>query len=374
MSRFDVKFALLGLAVTLAAPALAENTSSKPATNNSRNTADFVPPSDIEQCAEIEQGVRRLQCYDHFLQPSSLDEDQEGLDPDLKDVAESLGMDGEDLEKTQKRAKPTLVEQLLSRQRALFSYSGAFVRHRPNFLLPITYVDDNNSAPKSVPFGRQSIPEDLDNLEAKFQFSVRMPVLTGLFPDRTSLWVAYTQLSFWQGYNRDESSPFRETNYEPEVFFSYEPRLRIGPGSFDILSIGFNHQSNGRSDPFSRSWNRILANIVYSNDRWVFSASPWYRIPEDTDEDNNPDIHKYLGYGDYNFTYKLAEDTTLGVLFRNNLDFDENRSTFRLDYTFALSDSLSAYVQYYHGWGESLIDYNHHVKRIGVGITLADWL
>lgn len=370
MNRLYVTFALLALSAVMAAPTLAQSGSAN--ADTVQTETEFSPPPDIEQCADIPQGVRRLQCYDHFLHPDSSDDEQTGLDPDLKDAAESLGMDGESLEDEQASASPTLVEQLLNRQRALFSYSGGFVKHRANYLLPITYVDDINNSPKSVAFGRQPIQEDLDNLEAKFQFSVRLPVLTGLFPERTNLWVAYTQLSFWQGYNREESSPFRETNYEPEIFFSYEPRLRLGPGSFDIVSIGFNHQSNGRSDPFSRSWNRILANVVYSNDRWIFSASPWYRIPESSKEDNNPDIHKYLGYADYRFTYKLAPDTSLGLLFRNNMDSDHNRSSFQLDYTFDLSGSLSAYVQYYHGWGESLIDYNHHVKRIGVGVTLGD--
>lgn len=369
MSCLKISLVPLGALLLIAAPALAQNDSVEP------DQSEFIPPSTIDECADIAQGVRRLQCYDHFLQLDDSGDDGTGVDPDLVDAAESMGMDRGEVEDSQEgNRNPSLVEQLLARQRAMFSYSGAFVRHRANYVLPVSYVDHPNQAPRSVNFGQEPLQEDLSNLEAKFQFSVRMPILTGLFPERTTLWIAYTQLSFWQAYNRDESSPFRESNYEPEVFFSYEPSLQIGPGSLDLVSIGINHQSNGRSDPVSRSWNRILANLVYSNDRWVFSASPWYRIPESSREDNNPDIHKYLGYADYNFAYKVAGDTTIGLLFRNNFDSDDNRSTFRLDYTFSLSDSVSAYVQYYHGYGESLIDYNEHVKRIGIGITISDLL
>lgn len=334
-----------------------------------------LTPTRIEQCATVEQGVSRLECYDRFLKPEETKNINKQTDPDLLEAAESVGVDTEALSADgQETRPPSLVEQVLARQQALFSYSGTFVRHRANYLLPITYGDPVNQAPRSAQFGREPLQEDFSNFEAKFQFSVRIPVLTGLFPDRTRLWAAYTQLSFWQAFNREESSPFRESNYEPELFLSYEPALKLGPGSIDIVSIGINHQSNGLSDPLSRSWNRIIGNVVYSNNRWVMSASPWYRIPESSKEDNNPDIYNYLGYGDYNITYKLPDDTTLGLLFRNNLDFDENRSTFRLDYTFPLSDSVRAYVQYFHGWGETLIDYNHHVKRIGIGITIADWL
>lgn len=370
MSRVKALSVTLGLSLLMTATALAQTRSATPGAKPTQD--EFAPPATVEECADIEQGVQRLQCYDTFLQPDQGGNGQT-MDPDLVDAAESLGMDGQELKDSQdEQRKPSLVEQILARQRAMFSYSGAFVRHRGNYLLPITYVDSPNDNPRSANFGRTPLDEDLSNIEAKFQFSVRMPVFTGLLPERTNLWVAFTQLSFWQAYNSDESSPFRESNYEPEIFFSYEPSIQIGPGSIDLVSIGINHQSNGRSDPFSRSWNRFIANVVYSNDRWVFSARPWYRIPESTADDNNPDIEQYLGYADYNFAYKLAEDTTIGLMFRNNFSSSNNRSTFRLDYTFSLSESVSAYVQYYHGWGESLIDYNNHVKRFGVGITISD--
>lgn len=374
MNRKSASFSVLLIGLGTAISALAQDVNEPGGNGMTNGLPEGQPaPTRIEQCAAIAMGVSRLECYDQFLKPRQTQPVQQETDPDLLDAAESIGLDRETLDEEEARP-PSLVEQLLARQQALFSYSGTFVRHRANYLLPVTYGSPVNQAPKSVQFGREPLQEDFSNMEAKFQFSVRIPLLTGLFPERTRLWAAYTQLSFWQAFNRDESSPFRESNYEPEIFLSYEPALKLGPGSIDIVSIGINHQSNGLSDPLSRSWNRLLGNVVYSNNRWVMSASPWYRIPESKSEDNNPDIYKYLGYADYNVTYKLPDETTIGMLFRNNLDFDENRSTVRLDYTFPLSDSVRAYVQYFHGWGETLIDYNHHVKRIGIGITIADWL
>ncbi|KKL45644.1 hypothetical protein LCGC14_2353530, partial [marine sediment metagenome] len=159
--------------------------------------------------------------------------------------------------------------------------------------------------------------------------------------------------------------------FEPEVFFSFRSKLDI-PGFKDqVSSFGVNHQSNGRMEPLSRSWWRLFAKFVFERDKLVLFIKPWYRIPEG-DEDDNPDIQNYLGYGEIGGAYYLNKHV-LSFMVRNNLQSD-NHGAVQLDWSFPLQNRVNGYIQYFYGYGESLVDYDHKVQRIGLGILLANWL
>ena len=119
----------------------------------------------------------------------------------------------------------------------------------------------------------------------------------------------------------------------------------------------------------------------FQQDRWVLAFKPWWRIPEDRKEDpldpdgdDNPDIDDYMGYFELYSAYQWDEHN-FGIMLRNNLRSD-NKGAFQFDWTFPLDDEgkLRGYVQYFNGYGESLIDYNRRVNRLGVGFVLTDWL
>lgn len=235
------------------------------------------PPEDLsaEQCALIENGVRRLACFDRVFgaddqrqaaSESEQERAEEALDEELP-MAE--GESGEQLELSEDEDSimNSLVEQYVATEKAIFSFSGSFVGHRPTYILPLTWTDDTNPSPFSPRLGTTGYDYELRKEEAKYQISFKVPLLTGLLEDRTTLWFGYTQQSFWQVYNRDDSAPFRETNYEPEIFLRYQAGWDIGPGTLNGVTIGFNHQSNGQSEPRSRSWNRIVGSAAYSYGR-----------------------------------------------------------------------------------------------------------
>jgi|GEM_PF-131663 phospholipase A1 len=253
----------------------------------------------------------------------------------------------------------------------------AILPHKPNYLLPVTF----NNRPNQASLDAIGEGREVDNIEVKFQVSFKTPIWEEVFGENSALFFAYTGQSYWQAYNSDVSSPFRETNHEPEVFASWATDWKVGGWQIPIFSTGVSHQSNGQSGLKSRSWNRLYARIAFEKDRWVVLFNPWWRIPEERkddplqpDGDDNPDIDDYMGYFELYSAYKWDEQN-FGIMIRNNLRSD-NKGSVQLDWTFPLDDDgkLRGYVQYFNGYGESLIDYNRHVNRLGVGFVLTDWL
>lgn len=216
---------------------------------------------------------------------------------------------------------------------------------------------------------------DVDKTEAQFQLSIKTPLAVNLFNKDVDIFAAYSVRSFWQVYNTDISSPFRETNHEPEVWVQGNPNLEIFGFKSEIAAFGFVHQSNGQSRNLSRSWNRIYANFIFNRGNLAFSFLPWIRIHEDEETDDNPDITDYMGHGQFRFAYKYR-DHTISFMSRNNLESGFSRGAVELGWSFPLFKYpfLKGYVQYFSGYGESLIDYDRYVNRLGLGILLTDFL
>ncbi|MCM2132011.1 phospholipase A [Larsenimonas rhizosphaerae] len=237
----------------------------------------------------------------------------------------------------------------------------AITVYRRNYLLPMTY----NFNPDEGNF-RYISGEPVDNREVQFQLSFKIKLLDDVWNDNGDLFFGYTQRSWWQAYNSDASAPFRETNYEPEVFASFDNSLSLLGWTNTINRLGAVHQSNGRSDPLSRSWNRLYAESIFQNGNWWLSVRPWWRIPESDSDDDNPDIENYLGYGDIMLGYaRNNQELTWSIKGNPGKGHYGNQ----IDYSFPLHDKLRGFVQYYNGYGESLIDYDHYTRRLGVGLS-----
>ncbi len=237
--------------------------------------------------------------------------------------------------------------------------------YRRNYLLPVSY----NTSPNRNAFRNLSTEHGPDNAELKFQFSAKVNLADGLFGDTGDLYFAYTQRSWWQAYNTDASSPFRETNYEPEIFLSFDNAWRLLGWTNVRNRLAVNHLSNGRSEPLSRSWNRLYLESLFQRGDWAFSLAPHWRIPESKSEDDNPDIDRFMGYGDITVARRLGGDSELSLLWRGNPSAG-NMGT-QLDYSWPIFDSnIRAHAQYYYGYGESMIDYNHRNHRLSLGFSL----
>jgi phospholipase A1 len=246
--------------------------------------------------------------------------------------------------------------------------------YRPMYILPLTWTSQTNQRPQSPALGH-SAPGDLNvrPMEAKFQISLKSKLAVDVFGSDVSLWGGYTQSSRWQIYSQQISRPFRETNYEPELMAVLPLHLEVGGWGLRMAGLSLNHQSNGRSLPLSRSWNRLMGALVLERGEWIAEVRPWTRIGESDHEDDNPGIEDYIGRGELRLS-RYWGSHALTVQLRHSLRAgDKSHGSGQVEWAFPISGSLHGYVQMFSGFGESLIDYNLRQNKLGLGVTLADW-
>lgn len=245
--------------------------------------------------------------------------------------------------------------------------------HYRNYILPVSYWDN----PQWNDPARNGSP--IDRIEAKFQISIKTPLWDDILGGST-LYGAFTSVSYWQVYNTDLSKPFRETNYQPELFLTRPIDWKLGPIDSELVSFGYMHQSNGQDIPVSRSWDRLFLSYVFKAGSYYYVIRPWWRIPEknkssfiDRTGDDNPDIEHYMG----NFEFHIARafgNHVAEIMVRNNLNASDNKGAFQLDYSFPFSKRFKGLVQVFTGYGDSLINYNDYETRYSIGILLTDSL
>jgi phospholipase A1 len=246
--------------------------------------------------------------------------------------------------------------------------------HRPVYLLPGFWSSRPNQQPTSPnPDNRVGAPQDLQPIEAKFQLSLKTKVAQGVLFGEGDLWFGYTQSSRWQVYNGELSRPFRETVYEPEAMLVFGTDTRVLGWDMRLLGLGVNHQSNGRSLPLSRSWNRVMAQAAFEREDWMLVLRPWWRVSEDAADDDNADIEDYMGRGDLQLVHRRGEQE-FALMLRHTLRGGEaSRGAVQFDWSFPISRALRGHVQLFDGYGESMIDYNHRATYVGIGVSLFEW-
>ena len=276
-------------------------------------------------------------------------------------------------------AEDSLVENRLKDELLTAELPFVLTPHKVNYILFATYNDNPNIDPFLPEAEQQDIEPVIDNVEAKFQISFKFPLMYNVFGDNGHLFVAYTNQSYWQVYNKDISSPFRETNHEPEIFMLFNNDWEIAGMTNSFWGIGAVHQSNGQTPSRSRSWNRIYGTMVFDGGPFALAGKVWWRIPEDEKEsaddprgDDNPDIEDYMGNFELSGVYGLDEHR-FTMMLRNNLS-SPNYGAIELTWSYPIIGNLRLYTQYFNGYGESLIDYNAHTQRIGIGVSINDIL
>jgi phospholipase A1 len=311
------------------------------------------------ECLAIEDPAARLQCFDAAV-GAAVRTDVGGL-PGLADQPVATAPESS----PEPRSMPSLIDATWGFQP---ESREAYVRlHEPNYLLVARYSDNVNEAPYRPLFEAFEEEADFRNVEAKFQLSFKGRLLA-TDDRRWGLWFAYTQQSLWQVYGDDFSRPFRETNYAPEVFGSFRPGLEVLGLQWNLLNFGYTHQSNGRSDPISRSWERLFVEAGLERGDFVLMARAWARFRPGDYEDDNPDIVDYYGHGQLTGYYRHGRNT-FSVMARGNVSTGKGAAQFTWA-TRPVLGPLRGYLQVFTGYGESMIDYDWRQTTVGLGITL----
>lgn len=268
-------------------------------------------------------------------------------------------------------AEPGAISKRIIKERKTEFDPYVITPHHINYLLPAFTTNAINKEAYSTFDGYE---DNLENVEAKFQVSLKVPLnYASMLVEGDGLYFGFTMQAWWQIYADNISKPFRETNYRPEIFYLAPLDWHPFGGNTGIV-VGLEHQSNGRTQNLSRSWNRVYTNFLYEKDNFALSFRPWIRLSEDEKEfaldpdgDDNPDIEDFMGHFELGMVYKWND---LEFSFGGRQNFSTHKGGAEFGITFPLWGKLRGYATGFTGYGESLIDYNYSQTRIGLGIAL----
>jgi phospholipase A1/A2 len=320
-----------------------------------------------QNCASESEDSRRLACYDKAFQQAPM--------PVVKSVPSPEADPGKPLAVTDSGHASSILGKFW--ELGPDDKRSTFVvrTYLPNFLLPLQYSSSINRAPSSPTHPASVNHPDYRPVEAKMQISLRAKVVEDLLLPGADLWVAYTQQSLWQIWDSKDSSPFRSTDYQPEVIYVVPVPEQFGKlplgWNLRLVQLGFAHQSNGQSDPLSRSWNRITVGAGFEHGDFSLRLRGNQRLDVKS-KDDNPDLADYIGRGEVNLAW-VPGLSTVSLTWRTTFK-SANRGSLQLDWTHPVFSDQPAglrwYVQLFDGYGETLLDYNHRQTSLGLGLSL----
>lgn len=204
------------------------------------------------------------------------------------------------------------------------------------------------------------------NSDAKFQISLRHRLYRKLFLYRLYVFLTYTQKSFWDIYRK--SAPFTETDYNPTVGvgrnFIRNKRIEW------IGMLQFEHESNGRDNESSRSWNRVTFTGIYIPDvNWTFQGKAWIAMMVAKE---NKHLTRYAGIGHLATTYASSNrrfNCSVLMVKRGGWNLNANWQL-AVSYRLFKEDNQFLYLQFYNGYAESMMDYNHFQRSLRIGFVI----
>ena len=204
------------------------------------------------------------------------------------------------------------------------------------------------------------------NSDVKFQISFQQRLTKSSLPWNSYLYLFYTQKALWNVFER--SLPFHDLNFNPGIGIS---RFIIMKGHLiGKATMMIEHESNGRDGTASRSWNKISwAGEAYISPFLMAHAKFWIPI---IDGEYNRDILRYSGIYQAGFQAVSSDDKwVLDMTLVKRKGWNLNFNTIvQLGYRINHNSNQFIMLQYYNGYGESLLDYNQFHSRLRIGLLI----
>lgn len=216
---------------------------------------------------------------------------------------------------------------------------------------------------------------------AKFQLSLKYRLfdprgwVADYVPQASNLFFGYTQTSLWD--LSSDSKPFHDTSYRPSLFYEWRDIWSAAGGASSLdMRLGLEHESNGKEGATSRS-----INIAYLRPEWRIQLQDSHylaiapRLLTYLDREDNPDIARYRGYADVAVRYGRVDGWQWTANVRRG---SGGFGGVQLDGSYPLKRPLFSnvggylHLQYFNGYGESLLDYNLRRRpqfRIGFSVV-----
>ncbi len=220
-------------------------------------------------------------------------------------------------------------------------------------------------------------------LNAKFQisFKYRLFATKGAVARRLpwidDLYLSYSQTSLWD--LGELSRPFRDSSYRPRLFYANNGLLDLFDGRLHLgIEGGVGHESNGKDGAESRSVNIMFVRptLIWGDPeaRHLYVAPLVY---EYLDRSDNPDIVDYRGQVDLLVGYGSKGGLNFWTTLRKGQRSDFGSAELNLSYPLSrlTHGALAGWLmlQYFDGYGESLLDYNRKLQsqlRLGLAVAL----
>lgn len=203
--------------------------------------------------------------------------------------------------------------------------------------------------------------------DARFEIGFKQRLVKDPLPWDMYLFLAYRQKAFWNVYQ--ESFPFRALNYNPslglgKLLFDKNDRLE------GALWIQFEHESNGEAGEISRSWNRFsVSYFMPVNDKFLYTFKLWAPVGSKSD---NADITDYLGFGQVSMSYQPSNRWIFEGDLRKGMKDWNGSIQLGINFRITKTGNEFLYLQFFHGYGQDLINYNQELSYLRLGFSIKD--